>query len=122
MLSNIANKLGDPSQKVASKAIYCLGQLLHNHPAMKQVVLSEIEKLLFRPNVSTKAQYYAICFLTQFYLSHEDYELAKNLIDVYFSFFKACVKKVCLRFIKKIYLFLYKQIFIIFYYSFLGRC
>lgn len=88
------NKLGDPSQKVASKSIYCLGQVLIAHSAMKQVVLNEIEKLLFRPNVSSKAQYYGICFLTQFYLSHEDFEVARNLVNVYFSFFKACIKKV----------------------------
>ncbi|GLV42792.1 uncharacterized protein CBL_03532 [Carabus blaptoides fortunei] len=93
LLSHIVNKLGDPSQKVASKSIYCLGQILYEHPNMKQVVLNEIEKLLFRANVSSKAQYYGVCFLTQFYLSHEDYEVAKNLIAVYFAFFKGCIKK-----------------------------
>lgn len=61
---------------------------------MKQVVLNEIERLLFRPNVSTKAQYYGICFLSQFLLNHEDFDVAKNLVSVYFAFFKACVKKV----------------------------
>lgn len=93
LLSYIINKLGDPSQKVASKAIYCLTQLLRTHPVMKQVVLNEIEKLLFRSNISEKAQYYSICFLAQFFLSDEEQELARNLITVYFSFFKACVKK-----------------------------
>lgn len=88
------NKLGDPSQKVASKAVYCLTQLLRHHPNMKGVVLLEVEKLLFRPNVSTKAQYYGVCYLSQFYLSHDSTDVAKRLIDVYFSFFKACIKKV----------------------------
>ncbi|KAL3275496.1 hypothetical protein HHI36_020256 [Cryptolaemus montrouzieri] len=93
LLAFIVNKLGDPSQKVASKAIYCLGQLLRTHSNMQGVVLNEVEKLLFRTNVSTKSQYYGLCFLSQFYLNHEESEIAKRLIEVYFGFFKACVKK-----------------------------
>lgn len=93
-MTNIINKLGDPSRKVASKSIYCLTQLLHQHSNMQGVVLGEIEKVLFRPNIQPRAQYYCLCFLSQFYLHHEASEIAKRLIDVYFSFFKACVKKV----------------------------
>ncbi|RZC38241.1 CCAAT/enhancer-binding protein zeta, partial [Asbolus verrucosus] len=93
LLAYIVNKLGDPSQKIASKAIYSLGQLLFKHPNMQVVVLNEVEKLLFRSNVSTKAQYYGLCFLSQFYLSHDSNEVARRLVEVYFSFFKACVKK-----------------------------
>ncbi|XP_050301138.1 CCAAT/enhancer-binding protein zeta [Anthonomus grandis grandis] len=93
LLSYLINKLGDPSQKVASKTIYCLTQLLFKHPNMQSVVLKEIEKLLFRPNVNTRAQYYCLCFLSQFYLSHETSDVAKKMIEIYLSFFKACVKK-----------------------------
>lgn len=66
---------------------------------MQRVVLAETEKLLFRVNVSTKAQYYSLCFLSQFYLNHEEPEVARKLIEVYFAFFKACIRKVriCLR-------------------------
>lgn len=88
------NKLGDPSQKVASKAIYCLNQLLFKHSNMQSIVLNEIEKLQFRANVGQKAQYYGICFLSQFYLNHESSHIARRLIEVYFSFFKACIKQV----------------------------
>ena len=88
------NKFGDPSQKVASKAIYCLSQLLFVHPNMHDVVLGEVEKLLYRSNVATRAQYYGLCFLSQFCLNRERPEIARRLIEVYFSFFKACVKKV----------------------------
>ncbi|KAJ8957550.1 hypothetical protein NQ318_020589 [Aromia moschata] len=94
LLIYIINKLGDPSQKVASKAIYCLTQLLYEHSNMQGVVLNEIEKLLFRPNISSRAQYYSLCFLSQFHLNHEGRDVARNLIEVYFSFFKALVKKV----------------------------
>lgn len=59
------NKLGDPVRRVAAKATYQIGLLLENHPAMKAVVLSEIERLLHRTNIATRAQYYGICCLTQ---------------------------------------------------------
>ncbi|XP_047541172.1 CCAAT/enhancer-binding protein zeta [Vanessa atalanta] len=93
LLMNIINKLGDPNQGVASKVIYHLCQLLYNHPNMKSVVLIEIEKMLFRTNISPRAQYYGVCFLNQFYLGKDDSKIAENLIRIYFSFFKASIKK-----------------------------
>lgn len=93
LLKNLVNKVGDTSQKVASKVIYCLTQLLRVHPNMKQVVMNEVEKLLFRSNVGPKAQYYGICFLSQYHFDDEDAEIARNIISIYFSFFKASIKK-----------------------------
>ncbi|XP_046974375.1 CCAAT/enhancer-binding protein zeta [Vanessa cardui] len=93
LLMNIINKLGDPNQGVASKVIYHLCQLLYNHPNMKSVVLIEIEKMLFRTNISPRAQYYGVCFLNQFFLGKDDSKIAENLIRIYFSFFKASIKK-----------------------------
>ncbi|XP_031841757.1 nucleolar complex protein 1 [Nomia melanderi] len=93
LLELIINKIGDPSNKVGSKVIFCLNKLLHEHPNMKLVVLREVEKLLFRKNVMQRAQYYAICLLTQFILSKDDEQIASTLIEVYFAFFKACLKK-----------------------------
>ncbi|XP_060808069.1 CCAAT/enhancer-binding protein zeta [Amyelois transitella] len=93
LLTNIINKLGDPSQSVSSKVTYHLCQLLYNHPNMKGVVLAEIEKMLFRSNISPRAQYYGVCFLNQFFLGKDDSRVAENLIRIYFSFFKASIKK-----------------------------
>ncbi len=96
LLERLVNKLGDPVRSIAAKAIYQLGKLLESHPAMKLVVLKEVERLLFRPNVNPKAQYYGICFLCQMILQDEEDEdavLANKLIQIYFGFFKACVKK-----------------------------
>ncbi|KAI3364606.1 hypothetical protein L3Q82_011391, partial [Scortum barcoo] len=93
LLIQVVNKLGDPEYKTAAKASYLLETLLHKHPNMKAVVCCEVERLMFRPNISPKAQYYAICFLSQVMLSHDEAELAAKLITVYFSFFRACVKK-----------------------------
>ncbi|XP_067901411.1 CCAAT/enhancer-binding protein zeta [Heterodontus francisci] len=93
LLVQLVNKLGDPQYKLATKASYLLETLLHKHPNMKMVVCCEVERLLYRPNISLKAQYYAICFLNQMVLSHEESDLAGKLIAVYFSFFHAYVKK-----------------------------
>ncbi|XP_076612761.1 CCAAT/enhancer-binding protein zeta isoform X2 [Chaetodon auriga] len=93
LLIQVINKLGDPEYKTASKATYLLETLLKTHPNMKTVVCCEVERLMFRPNISPKAQYYAVCFLSQVMLSHDEAELAAKLITIYFSFFRACVKK-----------------------------
>ncbi|XP_012270872.1 CCAAT/enhancer-binding protein zeta [Orussus abietinus] len=93
LLETLVNKIGDPNSKVASKTVYCLTKVLHEHPNMKLVVLKEVERLLFRKNIAQRAQYYAICLLTQFTLSKGDNDTANNLVDVYFAFFKACLKK-----------------------------
>ncbi|KAL2732047.1 CCAAT/enhancer-binding protein zeta [Vespula squamosa] len=93
LLELIVNKIGDPHCKVGSKAVFCLKKLLYEHSNMKFVVLKEVEKLLFRKNVGQRAQYYAICLLTQFVLETADDEIATSLIEVYFAFFKACLKK-----------------------------
>ncbi|XP_028252333.1 CCAAT/enhancer-binding protein zeta [Parambassis ranga] len=93
LLIQVVNKLGDPEYKMAAKASYLLETLLHKHPNMKVVVCSEVERLMFRPNISPKAQYYAACFLSQVMLSHDEAELAAKLITIYFAFFRACIKK-----------------------------
>lgn len=93
LLVQVVNKLGDPQNRIATKASHLLEVLLRKHPNMKGVVCGEIERLLFRSNISSKAQYYAICFLNQMVLSHEESELANKLITLYFCFFRTCIKK-----------------------------
>ncbi|XP_012533086.1 CCAAT/enhancer-binding protein zeta isoform X2 [Monomorium pharaonis] len=93
LLELLVNKIGDPSSKVGSKAVFCINKLLHEHPNMKVVVLREVEKLLFRKNVSQRTQYYAVCLLAQYVLDRNDEEVAATLIEVYFAFFKACLKR-----------------------------
>ncbi|XP_002709966.3 CCAAT/enhancer-binding protein zeta [Oryctolagus cuniculus] len=93
LLVQVVNKLGDPQNRIATKASHLLETLLCKHPNMKGVVCGEVERLLFRSNISTKAQYYAICFLNQMALSHEESDLASKLITLYFCFFRTYVKK-----------------------------
>jgi ribosome biogenesis protein MAK21 len=74
-------------------AMHQIVKLLEAHPAMTPIVMEEIEHLMYRPNVSNKAQYYGICCLTQFTLDDSRPEIANHLIKIYFSFFKASIKK-----------------------------
>lgn len=93
LLNRLVNKLGDPIRTVAAKAMYLLGKLLEEHPLMKTVVIKEVERILYRPNVNPKAQYYGVCFLSQIILDSDEEEVANRLIQIYFGFFKASVKK-----------------------------
>ncbi|XP_035672008.1 CCAAT/enhancer-binding protein zeta-like [Branchiostoma floridae] len=93
LLELLVNKVGDPDYKIASKAAHLLGKLVDIHPNMRIVVVREVERLLYRPNVSTKAQYYSMCFLNQLVLDHDSSELANKLVTIYFSFFKVYVQK-----------------------------
>lgn len=93
LLVLLVNKLGDPQYRVATKASYLLEMLLDKHPNMKVIVCLEVERLLYRPNISEKAQYYGICFLNQIIFSRDESDLANQLITVYFCFFRACIKK-----------------------------
>eukprot|EP00808_Paulinella_micropora_P016518 g63502.t1 len=93
LLALLANKLGDPIKKIASKAAYCLQQLLQQHPAMKGPVVSELEGLLFRPNVSARTRYYALIFLNQLIFSPQDSALALQLLKVYFALFRTLAGK-----------------------------
>ncbi|KAJ3270930.1 hypothetical protein HDV01_007327 [Terramyces sp. JEL0728] len=94
LLSLLVNKMGDLDRKIASKATYLLTQLLIKHPAMKLVVIKEVERLLFRPNVADRARYYAITFLNQIILtkSKADVEAANHLVHLYFTIFEAIVQ------------------------------
>lgn len=70
LLSGLVNKLGDPSRKIASKAGYLLSSLLQEHPAMKVVVVSEVQRFMFRQGLQERARYYGVVFLNQMVLSH----------------------------------------------------
>eukprot|EP00743_Colponemidia_sp_Colp-15_P004908 GILK01005290.1.p1 GENE.GILK01005290.1~~GILK01005290.1.p1 ORF type:complete len:894 (-),score=206.64 GILK01005290.1:141-2822(-) len=91
LLAALANKLGDPDRKMASKVSYLLSLLVQEHPGMKLVVVKEVEQLLFRSNVAKKAQYYAVIFLNQLILTKQDAQLAQRLIKIYFALFKSAV-------------------------------
>lgn len=91
LLENLVNKLGDPVAKSASLALYLLKKLMvEDHPAMKEVIVKEVERVMFRPNVKERAQFYCLCFLQEVVFTLGDTDLANRLIDIYFGFFKKC--------------------------------
>jgi ribosome biogenesis protein MAK21 len=89
LLALIVNKLGDPERRVASHSSYLLSQLLVQHPAMKEVVVRDVERFLFRSHIQARAQYYAMVFLNQIILTKADSKVASLLIDIYMSLFRA---------------------------------
>ncbi|KAJ3180641.1 hypothetical protein HDU87_001754 [Geranomyces variabilis] len=95
LLALLTNKLGDQDRKLASKSAHLLSRLLVQHPVMKLVVIKEVERLLFRPNISDRARYYAVTFLNQIVFSHkeQDAAAANRLIEVYFAVFDGLGKR-----------------------------
>lgn len=96
LLTLLVNKMGDQERKIASKTTHLLSQLLQEHPAMKVIVIKEVERLLFRANVAEKAKYYAIIFLNQIVLSNrpDDKAAANYMIQLYFSVFEGLVPQI----------------------------
>jgi ribosome biogenesis protein MAK21 len=95
LLRLLINKLGDPVKKIASQASYLLMQLLIAHPAMKDIVVSAIENdFIFRPGQSAHGKYYAVVTLNQTAFSGKEENVAKKLLNIYFSLFTALLKPV----------------------------
>ncbi|KAM9953161.1 hypothetical protein ACTFIR_008222 [Dictyostelium discoideum] len=95
LLTLLVNKLGDEDGSNAGKAVKLLEKLLEAHPAMKLVVIREIELFLYRPNNSNKAQYNALYYLNKLQVacdkdgtsSVEMKDMSHRLIKLYFTFF-----------------------------------
>ncbi|XP_065577941.1 CCAAT/enhancer-binding protein zeta-like [Artemia franciscana] len=93
LLTQLVNKIGDPHRPTASYAVSHLQTVVKKHPNMKLVVASEVERILYRSNVTAKTQYFGLCFLNQILLSQNDTDLATRLVLIYISFFKSLIKK-----------------------------
>ena len=94
LLRLLINKLGDKEKKVSSKSSYLLLQLQITHPLMKGVIINAIESdLLFRPNQSAHAKYYAVITLNQTVLSVKEQDVANKLLEIYFALFVSLLKK-----------------------------
>ncbi|CAN0556752.1 unnamed protein product [Ectocarpus sp. 12 AP-2014] len=89
LLALLVNKLGDPDRKISSKVIHLLQRLLAKHPAMKGVVVREVQQYLHRPGLQPKAVYAGIIFLNQVYLiADEDGAIASTLVQTYLRLFE----------------------------------
>uniref|UniRef100_A0A0N5BR12 CBF domain-containing protein n=1 Tax=Strongyloides papillosus TaxID=174720 RepID=A0A0N5BR12_STREA len=93
ILSMIINQLGNPHRKNASYIIVLLKKLIEKHPSMKEVVIKEVELLLFRKNIPIKTQQYAVGFLTQIFLNVVEKNVAQQLLKIYFCLIKTLLAK-----------------------------
>ncbi|KAH8365586.1 hypothetical protein KR093_002259, partial [Drosophila rubida] len=92
LLTMLVNKLGDPIAKIASKALHHLSEVAQRHPNMCGVIVAEAEKLLFRNNISERAQHFALCFLSSIAPSGRP-EVCTKLVNICFALFKVLVQK-----------------------------
>lgn len=92
LLTMIVNKLGDPIAKIASKALHHLTEVAHKHPNMCGVIVTETEKLLFRNNISDRAQHFALCFLSSIAPAGNP-DVCTKLVNICFALFKVLVYK-----------------------------
>ncbi|OTF82148.1 CCAAT/enhancer-binding protein zeta-like protein [Euroglyphus maynei] len=58
LLESLINKLGDPAPRVASTTARLLSKILQHHARMKMIIVKEVERLLFRPNITSRTEYY----------------------------------------------------------------
>ncbi|XP_030382291.1 CCAAT/enhancer-binding protein zeta [Scaptodrosophila lebanonensis] len=92
LLTMLINKLGDPTAKIASKALHHLSEVAQRHPNMSTVIVAETEKLIFRNNISERAQHFALCFLSSIAPSGRA-EVCTKLVNICFSLFKVLVQR-----------------------------
>ena len=85
-LAIVINKAGDKVKRVSSRVPYLLGMLLQKHSNMRAAVVAEVERFLYKPSITESAQYYLTIFLTQVALGRGDSKLARDLVQIYFSF------------------------------------
>ncbi|CAM9556723.1 unnamed protein product, partial [Scytosiphon promiscuus] len=79
---------------LALLVIHLLQRLLMKHPAMKGVVVREVQQYLHRPGLQPKAVYAGIIFLNQVWLcskleAGEDGDIASSLVQTYLRLFEA---------------------------------
>lgn len=88
LLGLMVNKMGDSDRKIAANSQHQLMQLLDKNPGMKIPVVKEVERLLFRPHIKQRAQYYALCFMNQLLFGEGESLLAQAMVGIYFTLFK----------------------------------
>eukprot|EP00759_Apiculatamorpha_spiralis_P052397 PhF_6_TR5683/c0_g1_i2/m.8379/K14832/MAK21, NOC1, CEBPZ; ribosome biogenesis protein MAK21 len=87
----IVNKMGDPNVQISNRCISILLEFIQRHSGQQRVVVTELENLLFRPNVDMKTQTLAIHILNQVVFNHHDSKLPSKAISIYFALFKKFV-------------------------------
>uniref|UniRef100_A0A914CU94 CCAAT-binding factor domain-containing protein n=1 Tax=Acrobeloides nanus TaxID=290746 RepID=A0A914CU94_9BILA len=93
LLESLVNKLGHPNHKIGPYVAHLLEKLAQKHPNMRSIIIGEVDRLIFRKNISEKAQFYGIHFLSRILLNAGESELAVKLLKIYFNLFKILIGK-----------------------------
>lgn len=93
ILGIVISKSGDLSKQIASRVPFMLGLLLQKHSNMRAVLVSEVERYMYRPSMTDSARYYLLIFLTQVSLRKDDFSLAKTLVQIYFGFLQKVLER-----------------------------
>ncbi|VDM92943.1 unnamed protein product [Onchocerca ochengi] len=91
LLSLLINKLGHPNKTLATRICGYLLQLTRKQPLMRPIVVKEVERLIYRKNISCYTQLHAISFLSQMNLHGCDSALASTLLNIYIGLFRMLV-------------------------------
>ncbi|EJW85751.1 CBF/Mak21 family protein [Wuchereria bancrofti] len=91
LLSLLINKLGHPNKTLATRVCGYLLQLTRKQPLMRHIVAKEVERLIYRKNISCCTQLYAVSFLSQMNLHGCDPTLASTLLNIYIGLFRMLV-------------------------------
>lgn len=94
LLEKLVNKLGDLDSKNATNVVHLLERLVNeHHPAMKEIIIKEVERILYRPNITYTAQYNALSLLSMILFLKSEHKAANLVMNIYLTFFKSCLKK-----------------------------
>ncbi|KAM3716776.1 Uncharacterized protein ACO02O_00912 [Dirofilaria immitis] len=91
LLSLLINKLGHPKKTLSTRICGYLLQLTRKQPLMRLIVVKEVERLIYRKNISCCTQLHAISFLSQMNLHGCDPTLASTLLNIYVGLFRMLV-------------------------------
>ncbi|EFO27198.1 CBF/Mak21 family protein [Loa loa] len=91
LLSLLINKLGHPNKTLATRVCGYLLQLTRKQPLMRHIVVKEVERLIYRKNISCCTQLHAVSFLSQMNLHGCDPTLASTLLNIYIGLFRMLV-------------------------------
>ena len=92
LLAMLVNKIGDPESNIAVKTLDALRRLLKAHPAMKGVVVREVQLKVSRPGTQPRTMYTGVVFLSQIPLDTGSHTVAVQLVGVYVSLFEHAVE------------------------------
>lgn len=93
LLTDLVNKLGDPSKSICSKCMDLMKNVIRVHPTMKSVMVREVRQLVCKPNLPIRVIHVAIMLISQIRLVPGDHDVAAQCVEYYVSLFEKAVKQ-----------------------------